>query len=154
MEALTAAARGGDAMAALRINLEDFAIGMTWNGAVYESAHYLDTETGEVIFISDGMDEDMIPSDFEDNPRYKRIDTIESRDAFRIMEDFVETVEDAAMAERLATALQRPKPFRRFKDALVDHPAVREAWFVFEREAHREIATAWCAGRGIDVEWT
>jgi len=140
-------------MKALRIDLQDFAMGLTWHSDSYDSAHYLDTETGEVFFIGDGVDEELIPPDFQDNPRYVRIDTLESSEAFRIMEDFVETVESATMAERLANALDRPKPFRRFKDALFDDAALREAWYAFEMEAHRKIGTKWCAGRGIAVEW-
>jgi len=143
----------GANMKALTIDVQDFAMALTWNSQSYDSAHYLDTETGEVILISDGMDEDLIPPDFEDNPRYQRIEPIESREAFCIMEDFVETVQDAAMAARLATALERPKPFRRFKDVLFDAPALREAWFAFELEAHRKIGTAWCAEREVSVQW-
>jgi len=138
---------------ALKIDLQDFAMALTWRGSLYDSAHYLDTETGEVIFVSDGADEDMIPPELEDNPRYPCIEAIESSQAFGIMEDFIETVEDAAMAGRLAAALERPKPFRRFKDTLLDDPALRDAWFAFELEAHRKIGTAWCAERGIEVEW-
>ena len=141
-------------MAALKINLEDFAMGMTWSSDLFDSAHYLDTDTGEVLFISDGVDEDEIPPDLEDNPRYVLIRPIEASAAFRIMEDFVETLADSATAWRLDAALRRPKPFRRFKDALYDFPQVQESWYAFEREAHREIATAWCADRGIEVEWT
>jgi hypothetical protein len=143
----------GANMKALTIDLQDFAMALAWNSQSFDSAHYLDTETGEVHFIGEGMDEELIPPDFEDNPRYKRIDTLEPRDAFCIMEDFVETVQDAAMAARLAIALERPKPFRRFKDTLFDDPALREAWFAFELEAHRKIGTAWCAERGIEVQW-
>ncbi len=141
-------------MKALKIDLQDFAVALTWHSDIYDSAHYLDTETGAVIFVSDGVDEDMIPPDLDDSPRYEPIETIEWRDSFRIMEDFVLTVQDAAMAARLDAALQRPKPFRRFKDALFDVPALCEAWFAFELDAQRRIGTAWCAARGIEVEWT
>ena len=140
-------------MPALKLDLQDFAFALSWNSDLYASAHYLDTETGEVVFIGEGMDEALIPPDFEDNPRYQRIEPIESQDAFRIMQDFVETVQDAAMAARLTAALERSKPFRRFKDALLDDPALREAWFAFELQAHREIGTAWCLERQIQVQW-
>jgi hypothetical protein len=140
-------------MKTLKIDLQDFAMALAWNSFTHDSAHFLDTETGEVHFIGPGMDEDLIPPDFEDNPRSVRIDALESSEAFSIMEDFVEALGDTKMARRLAAALERPKPFRRFKDALFDDPALREAWFAFELEAHRQIGTRWCAGRGIEAEW-
>lgn len=42
------------------------------------------------------------------------------------MRDFVETVRQTDLAEALNAALQGRKPFRRFKDALLDYPAERE----------------------------
>ncbi len=152
---LPGTSEGDAAKPALNINLEDFAFALTWRSELGGSAHYLDTETGEVLFVGDGVDEDMIPPDLGHNLRYRPIDTLEPSEAFRVMADFVESLDgNAAMAEPLAAALGRPKPFRRFKDALQGDSAVRDAWFNFEREAHRVLGTAWCAEHGIDVAWT
>jgi hypothetical protein len=140
-------------MTALEIKRDDFIIALTFRMDSFDGANYLDTETGDIILVSDGVDEDMIPPDLEDNPRYLLIEPIESRDGFRIMEDFVATIDDAAVAERLASALQRPKPFRRFKDAVSDDLALRDAWFAFEAEAHARLASQWCEDHDIDVEW-
>ena len=57
-----------------------------------------------------------------------------------------------ATVQRLADALDRPKPFRRFKDALLD-PSLRQAWFAFEGAAHASLAQAWCEANEIEVEW-
>lgn len=112
---------------------------------------YLDTETGQVILNYDEME--YLPKDLQENPRYCRIEPISSRKSFRVMEDFVETVTDAAAADRLARALEGRKPFRRFRDTLLDFPDLREAWFQFEDTAHTRMAEQWCAEQGIDVEW-
>lgn len=69
------------------------------------------------------------------------------------MEDFVATVSDRTAAERLDRALAGRKPFRHFKDALLDFPALREAWFEFEHAEHARLAKEWCADNGIDPEW-
>ncbi|HEY2925433.1 UPF0158 family protein [Piscinibacter sp.] len=140
-------------MTALQIKRDDFIMALTFRMDSFDAANYLDRETGDIILVSDGVDEDMIPPDLEDNPRYLLIEPIESSDGFRIMEDFVATIDDEAVAERLASALQRPKPFRRFKDALFDDLALREAWFAFEAAAHAQLASQWCEDHEIDVEW-
>jgi hypothetical protein len=93
------------------------------------------------------------PVDFDDNPRYLWIEPIEAHESFRIMEDFVASVADVKAAARLGDALSRPKPFRRFKDALLDYPALRQAWFAFEGAAHASLAQAWCEANGIEAEW-
>lgn len=38
-------------------------------------------------------------------------------------------------------------------DALADHPAQREAWFAFERQAMQAIARRWCEDNGITPTW-
>jgi hypothetical protein len=139
-------------MPKLKINRDDFVLALTSHFEMSESNSYLDTETGEILLTGDGVDEET-PDDIDDNPRYLWIDPIEARESFRIMEDFVASVSDAKPAARLADALSRPKPFRRFKDALQDYPALRQAWFAFESAAHVSLAQAWCESNGIEVEW-
>lgn len=140
-------------MAGLRIDLEDLIIALTWHDDVDSSRHWLDRDSGELIFASDGVDEDDLPADLEDNPRYLAIDPLESSQGFRVMEDFVAGLEDARLAARLEHALQHRKPFRHFKDVLLDHPAAREDWFAFEHAANTELARRWCEAQGLEVEW-
>ena len=56
-------------------------------------------------------------------------------------------------ARALGQSLQQRKPFRRFKDALAAHPAQREAWFAFERQAMEAIAQRWCEEHDISPRW-
>lgn len=139
-------------MAKLKINRDDFVLALTFHVELSDGNSYLDTETGEILFTGDGAQEET-PQDIDDNPRYLWIEPIDARESFRIMEDFVASVSDTKAAARLADALNRPKPFRRFKDALLDYPALRQAWFAFEGAAHALLAQAWCGANEIDVEW-
>jgi hypothetical protein len=91
--------------------------------------------------------------DPRDDERWLLIEPIESSDAFRIMEDFVDECDDSRLARALGQALQQRKPFRRFKDTLADHPVQREAWFAFERRAMEAIARRWCVEHGITPTW-
>ena len=139
-------------MPRLAINRDDFMLALTFRSALPDGSSYLDTETGVILLTGDGIDEET-PPDIDDNPRYLWIEPIESRESYRIMEDFVASVGDAQAAARLADAIERPKPFRRFKDALQNYPPLREAWFAFEGAAHASLAEAWCDANGIEVEW-
>src|SRR5437762_1507603 len=57
---------------------------------------------------------------------------ISSHERFRWMESFIETVHSIAAQSALRGALRQKKPFRSFKDALMEYPAVRQQWFQFE----------------------
>ena len=69
------------------------------------------------------------------------------------MEDFVDQCGDDRVARALGQALQQRKPFRRFKDVLAAHPAQRETWFAFERQAMEAIARQWCEEHDISPRW-
>ena len=139
-------------MPKLKINRDDFVLALTFHFELSDSNSYLDTETGEILLTGDGVDEEA-PQDIDDNSRYLWIEPIEAQVSFRIMENFVASMSDVKAAARLADALNRPKPFRGFKDALHDFPALRQAWFAFEGTAHVSLAQAWCEANGIEVEW-
>jgi hypothetical protein len=138
-------------MPKLKIKRDDLIQALTFRFELTEGGWYLDTETGEIILKGEAAED--VPEDIEDNPRCLWIDPIPSHDSYQIMEDFVATVSDAKAAERLTRALEGHKPFRRFKDELLDFPALREAWFEYEQAAQARLAEAWCEENGIEVEW-
>lgn len=65
------------------------------------------------------------------------IDPPEPRDSFHIMEDFIFTVDDETLRNRLLEALNSKKPFRYFRATVEDSPA-REAWFDFKDARMKE----------------
>jgi len=77
---------------------------------------------------------DKIDSDMEN---YIRFEGMESRQAFRVMEDFANAIPDLRFKSRLFDELSRPKPFRNFKFA-VDNSEYREDWFAFKHEAFKD----------------
>jgi len=139
-------------MMALKIKRDDLIEALTVRfDSLGGGGWFLDTETGAILLDADGAED--LPEDLEDNPRYQAIEPISSHESFRIMEVFVENLGDSREASRLADALHRPKPFRRFKDTLLDYPKLREAWFAFQNQEHARLAEAWCEENGIEVEW-
>jgi len=78
-----------------------------------------------------------------DNPdKYLPVESVSTREAFRVMEDFVEAVHDKHMKQRLTDALNGRKPFANFNH-LVHTTNVRQQWFDFENRAYTEMAKEW-----------
>jgi Uncharacterised protein family (UPF0158) len=82
--------------------------------------------------------------------RFAEIPTIESSDAFRDMEDFIETVENAGLRDRLWRAIDGRGAFRRFKEVLFDDPAERDRWYAFKNARDRDRALDWLESEGIE----
>ncbi len=109
--------------------------------------YYLDKEIGNVIPLAeyDHFDGDEALRDqIDENPsRYILIDPMPSRDSFRFMEEFVESLPDGEDKRILERALEWRKPFSNFKNALYDMPEIRERWFVFKNECMRRYILEW-----------
>ena len=138
----------------LPIDLDELSGALTHHDLSTGSCWWFDLRTGELIFVSDGVDEADLPADLDDDQRWLRVDAIRSSQSWQVRADFAEQLGDAPLARQLADALDQRKPFRRFKDALAEHAQQREAWFAFERIALERIARAWCEERGIAPQWT
>ncbi len=88
-------------------------------------SHFLNTETGEVIFLSEfslSTDEwEQQLEEIDGSDIYVPIERIDSCEAYSWMEDFVTQVvepKNAWVAEKLSIALMGRGAFRRFKDVL------------------------------------
>ena len=110
---------------------------------------YLHFDTGEVIRIVDGVAEPAMHARIMNDSRYLRIDPVSSREQYRWMERFIATVEDEELRRRLNIAIDGKGAFRRFKDALVNHPVDRERWFAFRSERLRSCMESWLTAHGI-----
>ena len=62
---------------------------------------------------------------------------MESHDSIKIMENFVDEVNDIMLQEKLINALNRKKPFANFK-YLIEDSDYRQQWFEF-RQAQYEL---------------
>ncbi|WMJ73748.1 UPF0158 family protein [Cytophagaceae bacterium ABcell3] len=63
---------------------------------------------------------------------YFEFEKMTSHESFEIMADFVETVENQDLQERLFNALNKPKPFRNFKWEIDNSGQYRQKWFEFK----------------------
>lgn len=140
-------------MTSLKINLDDMTQALTTRFDMVEGGFFLDTETGDILLNTEGIDEDDLPEDLEDNPRYRLIDPLSSHESFQIMEDFVDSLGDTKDAGRLGDALNRRKPFRQFKDTLHDRTNLNDVWYAFEQKELKRLAEEWLEENGIKTEW-
>ena len=138
-------------MTRLEIDPDDRIQAMTWTSEMLENSFYLDSETGAILLDSPDVDE--LPEYFGEDPRYIYIEPTESHLAFEAMQDFVDTLPEGRLADALQHALDGRKPFRHFKDALLDYPEARESWFRFENDFEMRQASEWCAEHEIEPVW-
>ncbi len=78
----------------------------------------------------------------EGGERYVGIEPFDSHEAYRFMQDFIGTVDDAKLRERLHRAISGRGAFRYFKDTLADHKML-DAWYAYEHDRKLEYAREW-----------
>ncbi|MFO8071090.1 MAG: UPF0158 family protein [Polyangia bacterium] len=112
---------------------------------------FLNTVTGDVIRIFRGSDNaKMRVDEAENDGDYLHIDPISSREQYRWMEEFIESVEDAVLKEKLTIAIDGKGAFRRFKDVLVAYPDDRERWFAMRSAKLRDHISEWLSAKNIE----
>jgi len=137
----------------LKMDLSELYFAMDDNSD--EHSYYLDLETGEILFISNYMEEEereeLGDRVDEDPDRYEPIPRAESHEGYEDMEDFIDTVEDEHLTELLEVAIRGKGAFRRFKDVLEGYPEEMERWFSFKDDRLRERALEWLDDIGITL---
>jgi yecA family protein len=146
----------------LPVDLDELALALEHNDSGYGlAAYWFDTGTGDVLFVSSDLEEDQEIRDQigdDTSGRFVRVASINSREAFRMMEDFLQTLPAGRVRDKLEASLRGPRPFRRFEESVTDEK-VREQWFAFRHQAVRRAAIAWLADLRIhpqgveDSEW-
>ena len=116
-----------------------------------EAYNFLNIETGEFIYYhEDFSDEDIDIEEFEDD-KYIRLPSQYDIHEYKIMEEFVEQLEDVRKQNSLYRALSGRGAFRRFKDMLYE-VGLEQKWYKYREQAFLEIAKNWCEEKGIPYE--
>jgi hypothetical protein len=137
------------------VDWDDLEMALTTNAG--EFTCYLDVRTSEVQMVPLGhlgADGDW-PAEEEIDAALAaghliHVEPLGSSVEYGWMAEFAATVGDARLRDLLEVALNGRGAFRRFKDALLDYPAEREAWFAFRDEHVRAAAREWLVENGID----
>lgn len=120
-----------------------------------EGEWYLDKVTGEIILFTDYVNDEIREKrqQLEDDPeRFLLVEANPSQDAFKLMEEFVESITNESIQKVLFRALSERKPFRRFKDELLNFPEVRQPWFAYKKDHEEKIAREWLEANDIQFE--
>ncbi len=133
--------------APLVIALEDLLEAMELGGR--DIGFFLDCESGEFLsFTSDDPDDVLyVARDAPD--RYFEILPPPPRAAFGWMVEYAEQ-QRTSLSGRLLSVLDRPKPFKGFKTALIRFALIDE-WYAFEKKRLEEYARAWAGEAGLVV---
>jgi hypothetical protein len=111
---------------------------------------FLNKITGDVIRIFRGSDDaEERLREVENSPDFLYIEPISSREQYRWMEEFIETVDESNLKDKLNIAIDGKGAFRRFKDVLVGYPAERERWFAKRAIKLRAHMKEWLAAKRI-----
>ena len=137
----------------VRVDLEELRFAM--EDASYEHRYFLDTETGEMVLVSEFFDDEETGQQLEqiekaEPGRYLQVPRAESREGYEDMQDFIDTVSDEHVRELLDVAIQGKGAFRRFKDMLRGHPAEQQRWFEFQAARMDARAREWLAEEGFE----
>ncbi len=102
---------------------------------------YYNIKTGKVVSILDPDNYAMMNSEFWEKELrkihskindYLIFENFDSRESFNMMADFANSINDKSLSDALLDALDRPKPFRRFKNVIDNSGPYREIWFEFK----------------------
>jgi hypothetical protein len=127
-------------LADLTLALEDHSEDHSW---------WLDPDTGEVEpRFAPGLGDDRVGEE-ADRKRLIRVTPFPPSVGYGDMEDFIAQVRDPRVRYVLEQAISGRGAFRRFKDALLDFPELRSAWFAFHDARGERRAIEWLAERAL-----
>jgi hypothetical protein len=107
----------------------------------------IDLTTGDVWHQSP-YDDPVDDETLDDEDRWLWVQA-SSHEGWWDMSEFTETVDDPALADRLLRAIHGRRAFRRFRDALADHPDELTRFHLFADERQRGRARRWLADHGL-----
>jgi hypothetical protein len=114
-----------------------------------DAQSWLHRETGESAVFTDASP----PAERErvEAKGWIRVDPVPSREQYRMMERFIETVTHAQLKERLQDSIVGKGAFRRFKDTISRYPDERKRWFAFRDVLlHRHILD-WLKEQALEI---
>ena len=92
---------------------------------------------------------DVIKKVEDDFDNYVEIEKMDPRESFRVMESFVDTIDDVRLHDKLIRVLSKSKPFRSFKFEIDNSGPYREQWFVFKNQRLFEWVKEQVASKGL-----
>jgi nicotinamidase-related amidase len=131
----------------IELELDWEALAVAFENQLPNSHSYLELSTGKVH--TQNVAPGAAPQPPDPAEEFLYIQPRPSREGYRTMQRFIETVSEPKLKEALSAALVGKGAFRRFKDQLLDYPEVRQQWFAFKDAEVYAYIRDWLAGEGI-----
>ena len=119
--------------------------------------YYYDFDKQESIYLSEDSwnwdEEDKEIAELMDMEwdRFIRLPEKYEIHEYRIMEDFIEELDNQKLQTELYRAIQGRGAFRRFKDK-IRYAGIEQQWYDYQNNAYREFALRWCKENNIRCE--
>lgn len=119
-----------------------------------EFEYYYNTETGETVMYANSLISGIYNEEFDEQldenyDKYIKLPNKFDINEYHIMEEFIWSLPEGKIHDRLESAIQGRGAFRRFKD-MVYELGVEKTWFVYQTEAYKKIAIEWCKNNDIE----
>jgi hypothetical protein len=104
---------------------------------------FVHKETKVIVTTPDSLNDPLSDSELWDDANeeieknfdsYVEIEKMDSNESFRLMQNFIDTIEDERLRDKLDQALSGPKPFRNFKFEVNNSGPYRLKWFDFKKQ--------------------
>lgn len=119
------------------------------------SKGFLNIDTMEIVWLNnyfDSEENEKISAEIDNHfNHYLCLPTQWDINEYSIMEDFIDSLEDTHIQNKLYRAINGRGAFRRFKDT-VYYLDIEKEWFKYRDEAIADIARCWCKENKIDCE--
>jgi hypothetical protein len=132
--------------------IDEDMLGTAMEDSDLATRYFLNTQTGEIVFLSEDDDPDerkKLSEEIDDSNDYVKIERISSHVAYQWMEDFINEIvapQNKRVAEKLSIALRGKGAFRRFKGVLrMSGDRWEQAWYQYRDEHLQAAMREWLA---------
>jgi Uncharacterised protein family (UPF0158) len=120
---------------------------------------YINLKTHEIKTIFDWEDSFGDTEEWEEEQEaiekewtnFAVITKMESRESYRVMENFVKEIHDVDLQQKLVRVLERKRPFAHFKE-VVESSAYRKNWFDFRFCAAKDYVKKQLESEGFKID--
>ena len=118
------------------------------DGSLEATPRYLHLPSGQIVLVDEAMTGEPEPDDLEDRDVWLPLPTGGSSEGWHDMRDFIGTVEDGELSERLDDAIRGRGAFPRFRERLASDAVEATRWRRFREERELGRARAFLAVAG------
>lgn len=132
----------------MQVKLEDIMEGLDFTNSDY--GYFYRVKTGTVEMDDEDFYQEMEP---EFDPEVEDVIALPSQwdiNDRQIMFDFVDQLQDDKQINVLLNRLHGRKPYRRFKDGVIEL-GIEEAWYAFQEAAYKQLALDWARENHLQV---